>query len=168
MGSLPMLLLESSCVCKPCFRSVAPRVCLAKVSFLTFFHHHYNHFTDFSPPVLAKMMLLTYIRMDKHTYKWTDLLFMFIEVCIFTNSSQMLGPIVQKSSGVAHRTTGPFRENVVGLGHRSIKLTFLFRSNHPLSCNNKLVLPYSKPFAKNFHSLQQKKSGCPPPHSKCS
>ena len=32
-----MLLPKLICVCIPCFKSVAPRVCLAKVPFLAFF-----------------------------------------------------------------------------------------------------------------------------------
>ena len=32
-----MLLSKSSCVCIPCFKSVAPKVCLAKAPFLAFF-----------------------------------------------------------------------------------------------------------------------------------
>ena len=32
-----MLLQKSSCVCIPCIKSVAPRVCLVKVPFLAFF-----------------------------------------------------------------------------------------------------------------------------------
>ena len=31
-----MLLPKSSCVCIPCIKSVAPRVCMAKVPFMTF------------------------------------------------------------------------------------------------------------------------------------
>ena len=32
-----MLLPKSICVCIPCFKSVAPRVCMTKVLFLAFF-----------------------------------------------------------------------------------------------------------------------------------
>ena len=32
-----MLLSKSICVCKPCFKSVTSRVCLAQVPFLAFF-----------------------------------------------------------------------------------------------------------------------------------
>ena len=32
-----MLLPKSSCVCMPCIKSIAPRVCLVKVPFLAFF-----------------------------------------------------------------------------------------------------------------------------------
>ena len=32
-----MLLRKSICVCIPCFKSVSPRVCMAKVPFLAFF-----------------------------------------------------------------------------------------------------------------------------------
>ena len=37
-----MLLTKSICVCIPCFKSVAPRVCMAKVPFLTFFRPDMN------------------------------------------------------------------------------------------------------------------------------
>ena len=32
-----MLFRKSICVCMPCFKSVAPRVCMAKVLFLAFY-----------------------------------------------------------------------------------------------------------------------------------
>ena len=37
-----MLLSKSSCVCIPCFKFVAPKVCLAKVPFLAFFGPNMN------------------------------------------------------------------------------------------------------------------------------
>ena len=37
-----MLLPKSSCVCIPCIKSVAPRVCMAKVPFLAFFGPNMN------------------------------------------------------------------------------------------------------------------------------
>ena len=36
-----------NCICTPSFKSVAPRVFLAKMTFLAFSHHHGNHFLDF-------------------------------------------------------------------------------------------------------------------------
>ena len=37
-----MLLSKSSCVCKPCFKSVAPKVCLAKIQFVAIFWPNMN------------------------------------------------------------------------------------------------------------------------------
>ena len=37
-----MLLRKSICVCIQCFKSVAPRVCIAKVTFLPFFGPNMN------------------------------------------------------------------------------------------------------------------------------
>ena len=45
----PMILTDSSCVYILRFRSVAPRVFLAKIPFLAFSHYHGNHFPDFYP-----------------------------------------------------------------------------------------------------------------------
>ena len=75
-----MLLPETSCV----FRSVAPRVFMAKIPFLAFSHYHGNHFPDFlahvlswvktyhhakfhgNPPTgMARMMIQT----DTHTHR---------------------------------------------------------------------------------------------------
>ena len=52
-GTQPMLLPQSSCVCIPSFRSVTPRVCLVKVPFFGFFHHHGYHFLNFIAHVLC-------------------------------------------------------------------------------------------------------------------
>ena len=45
-----MLLQERSCICMPSFRSVAPRVFLAKITFLVFSWYHGNYFLDFLSP----------------------------------------------------------------------------------------------------------------------
>ena len=37
-----MLLLKSICVCIPCFKSIAPRVCMVKVPFLALFWPNMN------------------------------------------------------------------------------------------------------------------------------
>ena len=59
-----MLLPELSCVCIPSFRSVAPRVCIAKVPFLAFFCHLGIHFSGFVSPgfKLGQPIIMSSIR----------------------------------------------------------------------------------------------------------
>ena len=48
---MAMLLSKSSCVCMPCFKSVAPKVCLTKVLFVAIFW----------PDINTKMGVVIYI-----------------------------------------------------------------------------------------------------------
>ena len=108
-GTQPMLLPESSCVYIPSFRSVAPRVFLAKIPFFfsfsffyAFFHYHSSHFPDLLAHVLswvksyhhakfqrnlstgwARMMVQIYTQTDRHTDRQTYrhlLLYIFIYI----------------------------------------------------------------------------------------
>ena len=58
-----MLLPESSCVYIESFRSVVPRVFLAKIPFLAFSCYYDNHFPDFFSPCLSSCQIS-----EKSTY----------------------------------------------------------------------------------------------------
>ena len=64
-----MLLSKSSCVCIPCIKSVAPRVCLAEVTFLAFF----------GPDIITQMGVIIIIYMySKHSPDYIDSKYMWV------------------------------------------------------------------------------------------
>ena len=71
-----MLLPKSSCVCAPWVKSVAPRVCLAKVSFLAFFQ----------PDMKTEMGVVIYMNL-KHSPDYFDSKYIWIQVSNSQGSS---------------------------------------------------------------------------------
>ena len=71
-----LLLPKSSCVCIPCFKSVTPRVCLAKVPFLIFF----------GPDMKTEMGVVIYMYL-KHSPNYIDSKYIWVHGSNFLGSS---------------------------------------------------------------------------------
>ena len=71
-----MLLSKSSCVCIPCFESVAPKVCLAKVPFFPFF----------GPDMNTEMSVVIYMYL-KHSQEYIDSKYIWLHVSNAIGSS---------------------------------------------------------------------------------
>ena len=63
------ILAKSSCVCIPCFKSVAPRICLVKVPFLAFL----------GPDMETEMSVVIYMHL-KHPPDYIDSKYIYIWV----------------------------------------------------------------------------------------
>ena len=90
-GTQPRLIPDWSCICIPSFRSVSPRVFLAKIPFLTFSCYHGNNFPKFFAHVLSWVKTYHYAEFQRHlptglarmmvqTYRQTSPLYIYIYI----------------------------------------------------------------------------------------